>query len=224
MMTRIHLLTGAALVAVMTPTVSAYAQEAASGSGAEATGTDGDSIIVTADRVGLLEQRPSATIFGLDKPLLETPRSASVASGTTLERYGITEVTDLVAVSPGAGTASWFGIPGSVNLRGSMSDNYYSGFKRLPNYATYSTPLGGAQSVEILRGPPSALYGPGKVGGFVNYSPIQPVDELGRMITKWSGAFSLTGGSYDKKNATDAQGSGLLWWRERRSLGLCRGG
>ena len=32
-------------------------------------------IVVTADKVGLLEQRPSTTVFGLSKPLIETPRA-----------------------------------------------------------------------------------------------------------------------------------------------------
>lgn len=199
------MLTGAALLALAltcSPVQAQDAKDQKTANNVNAGNEDGNAIVVTADRVGLLETRPNPTVFGLDKPLVETPRAATVASELTLKRYGIDSVTDLVAVSPGAGTASWFGIPGSVNLRGTMSDNFYAGYKRLPNFATYATPLGGASSVEIVRGPPTALYGPGKVGGFVNYSPMQPTDDSGRLITDWSGAISLTGGSYDKKNAT----------------------
>jgi iron complex outermembrane receptor protein len=31
--------------------------------------------------------------------------------------------------------------------------------------------LGDAAEIEILRGPPSAIYGAGKVGGLVNFVP-----------------------------------------------------
>jgi iron complex outermembrane receptor protein len=46
-------------------------------------------IVVTADKVGLLEQRPSTTVFGLSKPLIETPRAATMITATNIERYGI---------------------------------------------------------------------------------------------------------------------------------------
>ena len=40
-----------------------------------------DELVVTArDRTGLLERAPSDSVFGLDKPLIETPRSASFAN------------------------------------------------------------------------------------------------------------------------------------------------
>ena len=73
-------------------------------------------LVITADKAGLLEKRPSSTVFGIDKPLLETPRSASFVSDTTLERYGILTIDKLTAVSPGTYTASYYGVPGSLNV------------------------------------------------------------------------------------------------------------
>ncbi|UAK25642.1 TonB-dependent siderophore receptor [Sphingomonas nostoxanthinifaciens] len=169
-------------------TAAAPASDAASGD-----------IVVTADRVGLLETRPTDSVFGLSKSLVETPRAASVASALTLARYGIKSVTDLIAVSPGAGTASWYGVPGSVNLRGTIADNYFRNFQRLPNYGTYATPLGGASEVQIVRGPPSAIYGAGKVGGFVNYIPFEA---SAAKTDKLTGELTGTFGSYAKKNVT----------------------
>jgi hypothetical protein len=46
-------------------------------------------VIVARDKAGLLEKQPSQTIFGIAKPLIETPRSASLVSDMTLERYGV---------------------------------------------------------------------------------------------------------------------------------------
>ena len=46
-----------------------------------------DEVVVKArDKAGLLEKQPSNTVFGIDKPLLETPRSASFVSDVTLQR------------------------------------------------------------------------------------------------------------------------------------------
>ena len=66
--------------------------------GADAVPQD---VVVTADRVGLLERRANDTVLGLSKPLIETPRSASFVSAGTLGRYGILTLDKLSAVSPG---------------------------------------------------------------------------------------------------------------------------
>ena len=117
-------------------------------------------VIVTADRAGLLEKRPSSTVFGLSKPLIETPRAVSAVSAVTIERYGIQTVNDLVAVSPSTYTASFYGVPGSLDIRGNFADNYFQGFKLIENKGTYTTPLGDASQIDIVRGPPSPIYGP----------------------------------------------------------------
>ena len=161
-----------------------------------------DAVIVLArDKAGLLEKQPSTTVFGLEKSLLETPRSASFVSDTTLERFGIETLDGLTAVSPGTYTASFYGVPGSLNIRGTLAENYFRGFKRVENRGTYSTPIGGAAQIEIVRGPPTPLYGAGKVGGMLNFIPKSARDE-GRFLTDPKGEVTATVGAYDKKNLT----------------------
>src|SRR4051812_48869992 len=100
--------------------------------------TSVESVTVTArDAAGLITRRPSDTVFGLSKPLLETPRSASFVSDTTLERYGVRTIDDLTAVAPGAFTDSYYGVPGALNLRGTLAETYFRGFKRIENRGTY---------------------------------------------------------------------------------------
>ena len=165
-----------------------------------------EELVVTArDPAGLLERAPSDTVFGLDKPLLETPRSASFASALTLERYGVRTIDDLVEVSPGAFTDSYYGVSGSVNLRGSLAENYFRGFKRIENRGTYPTPLGAADRVEIVRGPPSPAYGAGKVGGMLNFSPKTARAEQG-WLTAPVGEIEATYGAYDLKRLTGQLG------------------
>jgi iron complex outermembrane receptor protein len=161
-----------------------------------------DEIVVKArDKAGLLEKQPSNTVFGIDKPLLETPRSASFVSDVTLQRYGIETIDGLTAVSPGTYTASFYGVPGALNIRGTLAENYFRGFKRIENRGTYSTPIGAAEQIQIVRGPPTPIYGSGKVGGMLNFIPKSGKNE-GGYLTEPTGEVTLTYGSYNKKNAT----------------------
>lgn len=184
----------------------------------DAQGEDSvDSVLVLArDKAGLLEKQPSNTVFGIDKPLIETPRSASLVSDLTLERFGVETLDGLSAVSPGTHTASFYGVPGSLNIRGTLAENYFRGFKRVENRGTYSTPIGGAARIEVLRGPPTPVYGSGKVGGLVNFIPKSARDE-GRFLAQAEGEITATFGSYNKKLVTGQFGAPV-------SLGAAEGG
>jgi len=130
-----------------------------------------ESITVTGDPVHLLQTRANDTAFGLDKPLLETPRAVTLISDTTIARYGITGVNDLTAITPSAYTASYYGVEGSVSLRGTLAENYFRGFKRAENRGTYSTPLADAAGIEI---PDSSDAGP--------YNTVSKVRALAKPI------------------------------------------
>ncbi|HEX7759020.1 MAG TPA: TonB-dependent receptor [Caulobacteraceae bacterium] len=178
---------------------------------ADATAADSNTVgevVVHADKAGLLERRINNTAMGLDKPLIETPRSASLVSDVTLERYGVTTIDKLTAVSPGTYTASFYGVPGSLNIRGTLAENYFMGFKRIENRGTYSTPIGDAAQIEIVRGLPAPIYGPGKIGGLMNFVPKTARDS-GAYITSPTAELTVTAGDYGKKNFT-AQGGAPL--------------
>lgn len=194
-----------ALLAAVVTLVSAGRASAAETPPPGGSGTVSE-LVVTSDQAGLLERRPSDTVLGLNKPLIDTPRSASFVSDVTLERYGIQTLDKLTAVSPGTYTASYYGVPGSLNVRGGLAENYFRGFKRIEDRGTYSTPIGDASRIEIVRGPPSPLYGPGKVGGMLNFVPKTARDS-GAFITRPTLEFTVTGGSYDRRNATVQAGA-----------------
>lgn len=159
-------------------------------------------IVVTGrDPAGLLERRASDAVFGVAKPLLETPRSASLASAATLERYGVRDINDLVEVSPGAFTDSYYGVAGSLNLRGTLAENYFRGFRRIENRGTYPTPLGAADRIEIVRGPPTPALGPGKVGGYLDFTPKTARTDRG-YLSRPSGEIEATLGDYDQARLT----------------------
>lgn len=161
-------------------------------------GTVDEVVVIARDKAGLLEKTPSDSVFGLDKALIETPRSASFASDLTLQRYGVQSIDDLTAISPGTYTASFYGVPGALNIRGTLAENYFRGFKRIENRGTYSTPIGDAAQIEIVRGPPTPIYGSGKVGGMLNFVP-KTGKSGGSYISEVGGEVEATIGSYDKK-------------------------
>ncbi|QUD87152.1 TonB-dependent siderophore receptor [Phenylobacterium montanum] len=184
---------------------SAAAVTAGAARAADAPPTPATEIVVTADKAGLLERKPSSTVFGLKKPLIETPRAASFVSDLTLDRYGIQTLDKLTAVSPGTYTASFYGVPGSVQIRGTLAENYFRGFKRIEDRGTYATPIGDAAQINIVRGPPTPLYGPGKIGGLVDFEPKTARDE-GRFLSEPTGEVTATLGSYQKKSLTGQVG------------------
>ena len=155
------------------------------------------------DPAGLLQRHADAVVFGIDKPLIETARQASFASAETLQRYGVESIDDLITLAPGAFTDSYYGVAGALNLRGTLAETYFRGFKRIENRGTYSTPLGAAEDVEVVRGPATANFGPSKVGGFLDFTPkTARVD--GRFPSDTTGDVEIEGGSYDH-NRIDAE-------------------
>ncbi|HEX4370926.1 MAG TPA: TonB-dependent receptor plug domain-containing protein, partial [Rhizomicrobium sp.] len=166
-----------------------------------------ETVTVTGDRAHLIETQPDDTALGLELPLLETPRAVTAVSDTTLDRYGITGVDTLTAITPSAYTASYYGVEGAVNLRGTLAETYFEGFKRVENRGTYTTPLGDAAEIELVRGPPSVIFGPGKVGGLVNFVPKSEAATDGDV----SGDVTATYGSYSKRNTTGQIGVPLAF-------------
>ena len=204
---RIGLLSGIsalAVTAVMGHAGAFAAETAAASTPAAAPADQIQEVVVTADKVGLIEKKPTSTVFGLNKSLLETPRSATFVSDTTLDRYGITSIDKLVEISPSSYTASFYGVSGSLNVRGTLAEDYFEGFKRVENRGTYSTPIGDASEVQVVRGPPNPIMGSGKVGGLLNFIP-KTAKDTGAYLTAPTGEIDITGGSYNKKEFS-AQG------------------
>ena len=151
------------------------------------------------DDLSILPSEPSDGAFGLDLTLLETPRSVTEVSADLIKSYGLRSVDDLVRLTPGAFTSSFFGIRGAMDIRGAAADNYFRGFRRIANPGAFNTIVRGAASLEVLRGPVSPLYGHGSVGGQLNYSPKTSKSETAKYISDPTGRVDVTVGSYDQK-------------------------
>lgn len=160
-----------------------------------------DEVVVkgSADDFSVLPTGSSSGAFGLDMDLSDTPRSVTEVSSELVKNYGLRSVDDLVRLTPGAFTSSFFGIKGAMDIRGEPADNFYRGFRRISNPGAFNTNIRGAQTLEILRGPVSPVYGTGSVGGQLNYIPKSAKNDTAKYIEKPTGRLDVTLGTYNQK-------------------------
>ena len=142
------------------------------------------------------------SVFGFDKSLLETPRSASTVSFEQIERFNIKDIDGLVALAPGTFTQSFFGVAGSLDVRGTPGETYFRGVRRLDNPGNFPTPIGAADRIDIVRGPSSPISGPSKIGGFLNFEPKSARASGGQYLEENEGAISFTTGRWDQRVLT----------------------
>ena len=159
------------------------------------------------DTMGLMPTEPVKSVFGFGKTILETPRGVTSVSADMMESYAITDIDDLVLISPGAFTQSFFGVAGSLDVRGTPGEVYFRGVRRVNNPGNYPTPIGATDRIDIVRGPASPIYGPSKIGGYLNFEPKSARAETGQFLEKPTGKISLTRGSWDK-NVVSAEVGG----------------
>ncbi|CAB9493507.1 TonB-dependent siderophore receptor [Alteromonas macleodii] len=161
--------------------------------------------------LGSLPGQDVESVFGFGKSILETPRSASTISQEQMERFNVSDIDELVAFAPGTFTQSFFGVAGSLDVRGTPGEVYFRGVRRLDNPGNYPTPIGASSSVDIVRGPASPIYGPAKIGGYLNFNPKSAKVGRGQYLDNPTGQFSYTTGSWDKNILTaEVGGPGKL--------------
>ncbi len=154
------------------------------------------------DTMGLMPNEPVESVFGFGKTLLETPRGVTSVSASMMESFNITDIDDLVLIAPGSFTQSFFGVAGSLDVRGTPGEVYFRGVRRVNNPGNYPTPIGASDRIDVVRGPASPIYGPSKIGGYLNFEPKSARAETGQYLTEPTGELSITRGSWDKNILT----------------------
>ena len=174
-----------------------------------------EEIVVKGD-LGSLPGKNVKSVFGFNKSVLETPRSVSTISEEMMERFNMQDIDELVAVAPGSFTQSFFGVAGGLDVRGTPGETYFRGVRRLDNPGNYPTPIGASDRIDVVRGPASPIYGPSKIGGYLNFNPKSArIEETGQFIPEQTGALSFTTGSWDKSVVTaEVGGPGELGGQE----------
>lgn len=165
---------------------------------------DEDAIVITGekkDTYDVLPDRPTASVFGTERALAETPRSVTLIEASLIDLYGVRSVNDFVNITAGTFTGNYFGVAGALDVRGERADNFFRGFRRIENRGNFATAVTASDFVEVIKGPPPVIYGGGKVGGILNFVPKSGKTKNDELISRFTGSAALIGGTYGKKVA-----------------------
>ncbi|MES2032619.1 MAG: TonB-dependent siderophore receptor [Pseudomonadota bacterium] len=160
-------LAGASLAAI-TAAAPAFAQDA-----------ELEGLIVTApDYV----PQGSVTANKANIPLIETPQSVTVITRDQIDLLGWSNLSQVVRYTAGV-TGENYGPDERVDwltIRGFNPVQYIDGLQTaIGSITNTGLDLYGADSVDILKGPSSALYGQTPPGGIVNVTSRRPQTEFG---------------------------------------------
>ncbi len=182
------------------------AQEAAPASSPAAAAKDSD--VITLERFVTEEvdedpnnakvTAPSAAALGFSRKIEETPRSVTSVSSQLIDRIGIRDADQLYQVVPGTFTVNRWGIAGATKIRSVNSDTYLRGMKRIEPQGNIRNVITMWDNTEIVRGPPSPVFGNGRIGGYANYTPKSARGTTGKYLEKPQGSITAIYGSYDK--------------------------
>ena len=150
------------------------------------------------DPLQMMPTEPVESVFGFDKTLLETPRGATSLSADMMENFEIESLNDISTIAPGTFRQSFFGVSGSLDIRGNPGENYFRGVRRLNNPGNFPTPIGASDRVDVVRGPASPIMGPSKIGGYLNFVPKSARVETGQYLEEPTGSIQVTQGKWDK--------------------------
>ncbi len=175
-----------------------YAATASAADEKAAEVTELSDVNVVDDPLRTLSSEPSGASFGFAKPLLETPRTVTFVSEEQLRLYGVSSVDDLTRLVPGTYTTTRYGLQGGINVRGVSADFYYRGMKRLQMQGHVRTVLSAYDNIEVIKGPPSPLYGMGQIGGYANLDPKSNRAKTGKYMTQEQGYLQATMDTFGK--------------------------
>ena len=126
----------------------------------------------------------SATGTKTDTPIVETPASNSVITAKRIEEQRATSVSEALSYTAGV-RGNVYGVDVRfdwLQIRG--FDAYLPGFfidgmlaRNNNTWAVWKVEPYGAERIEVLKGPPSVLYGQANVGGMVNVVSKRPLEE-----------------------------------------------
>jgi iron complex outermembrane recepter protein len=148
----------------------------------------------------------SKTATKTDTPILETPQSISTVTREQMDAQNARSVNEALRYTSGVATEQRGATSryDQLTIRGFNTstagpDQYLDGLQ-LKNGAFYATQQIDPfllERVEVLKGPPSVLYGQSNPGGLLAFSSKLPVDERIRALEIEGGSLGYTRGSID---------------------------
>ena len=185
-------------IAIMTSCHAAYAAEKV----APAKEKTLDTVQVIGEREDY-KAGPTSTANKTETPTLETAQSVQTITRAVLQDQNVSTLTE--AVRNVAGTGSDFGFNGSalpllilrgfptvsMSARGPMggSSSYFLDGSRVQGLPVN---ISNTESVEVVKGPASVLYGRAEPGGLVNVVSRKPTKDFGFSFEQTVGSYGLS--------------------------------
>ena len=114
----------------------------------------------------------------LSESIRDTPQSMAMISKELLDDRGVTSLNDALRNTPGitlgAGEFSWQGNNPTIRGFSARDDLYLDGLR---DFGSYPRDPFNLETVEVLLGPSSILFGRGSTGGAINQVTKQPLRE-----------------------------------------------
>lgn len=156
----------------------------------------------------------SGTIMKTGDPIAETPRSVSVITEQQIQQRGARTVEDALKYTAGVTAGQW-GLDARSDwslVRGFSPTTLHDGLPARYGYYNDTTPEPFMlNSVSVLRGPASGLYGSGSVGGVVNTTSKTAAHDAPNLWQLQVGSFDRVQGALDVSG--DLNESGTLRYR-----------
>lgn len=152
----------------------------------------------------------TATGIKTNTPLKEIPQSISVVGKEQIRDQGAQSLQDTLRYTAGV-IADGYGLDSRTDtsfVRATEAAEYLDGLRRTFNYYVYSYRIDPyfMERIEVLRGPPSVLYGQAPVGGIINSVSKRPQSEQANEITIEYGTFDFKQVKFDMTGPMTADG------------------
>jgi len=156
-----------------------------------------------------------------DTPLIETPQSISIVTRQQIDNQQPQSLNEALRYSPGVvpetqGTASNFWGASSLQLRGFTPGVFLDGLQDDSSTNDMVDPYF-YQSVEVLSGPPSVLYGQASPGGIIDVVSKQPTATPLHEVTFGLGNYDRFQAGFDFGGPLDQDGH---WLYRLTGIGL----
>lgn len=139
-----------------------------------------DSIHTITEVVVMGEGQKKIEVRKLNVPLIYLPMSVSTVSASNLEMRGIVNMQDAVKFLPNTRMRTTYGAYQQFQVRGfDYTPIMVDGIRDERTSISNSAPIGdlsAIESIELLKGPASVLYGHSTVGGVINITRKAPTD------------------------------------------------
>lgn len=152
----------------------------------------------SADPFGLLPNQAVGTAVGFSRKLEDTPRAISIVSSELIDKVGIRDADQLFQVVPGTYTVNRWGIAGATQVRNNTSDTYIRGMKRIDPQGNIRNVITMWDSTEVVKGPPSPIYGNGRIGGYTNFVPKSVRGTTGKYLERPQGSITAITGDWNR--------------------------